>query len=147
MFIAMVIILMKKLKKITFNELIRIPNDFNENACEWKLNWVEDCQFYLRWLQKISELFYLKPSIIFEQFLPETNISAKLCFMLILLFFFDLFQIFSFLNCKYFQAINLEFVKFLIHNFPIKNETKRKKTWQLFSDNWFLSHPFYQTLF
>ena len=38
MFIAMVIILIKKLKKIAFNELIRMPNDFNENACEGELN-------------------------------------------------------------------------------------------------------------
>ena len=55
-------------------------------------------------------------------------------FFLILLFF-DLFQIFSFLNGKHFQAINLKFKILFIHNFPIKNETKRKKTKQLFLDN------------
>ena len=33
---------------------------------------------------------------------------------------------FSFFNCKYFQAINIKFVIFLIHNFPINNEAKKK---------------------
>ena len=37
-----------------------MPNDFTENACEGELNCVEDCHFHLRWLEKISELFYLK---------------------------------------------------------------------------------------
>ena len=31
------------------------------------------------------------------------------------------------MNGKYFQAANLKAVAILIHNFPIKNETKRKK--------------------
>ena len=48
--------------------------------------------------------------------------------MFVNLFFFDLFQIFSFFNSKYFQIISLKFMRFLIHYFPKNNnETNIKK--------------------
>ena len=53
-------------------------------------------------------------------------------FYFLILLFFDLFQISSFLNGKYFQTINLKPVPFLAQNIPFNNVIKRKRPFNFF---------------
>ena len=67
----------------------------------------------------------------FSNFALQSINIIEFKFYFIFVNFVDLFQILSFFDGKYFQAINLKLMPFLIHNFPVNNKIKIKKTFQL----------------